>query len=330
MSGELVAGIPGAVLSVEAMIQRRTDFKLYVDGCMVDGKDYGVIPGTDKPTLYKPGAEKVLSLYGLTTRMECIDKIEDWETGFFFYKHKCQVVWPRQGGDVIIYEGIGSANSKEKKYGGRWVTEDKLNPAQKALAEAGRLPFEGRDKETPLFVLEKEDRALWEKIKSENAEKPGTWKTYFKDSKKVDPSTKKPYQVEWVSLPAVKQYQVPNENIFDQVNTLEKMSQKRALVCAALGATNASDIFTQDVEDLPEEVRGGKADKPKTETKPSTSQQPTEEEANIADWTARLNECESIQELAKVGAEIGSSNIPGIAKTQLKVVYKKKETALRA
>jgi hypothetical protein len=41
-------------------------------------------------------------------------------------------------------------------------------------------------------------------------------------------------------------------NPYDVKNTLEKMSEKRALVAAVLIGVGASDIFTQDLEDLPE------------------------------------------------------------------------------
>ena len=41
-------------------------------------------------------------------------------------------------------------------------------------------------------------------------------------------------------------------NPYDIKNTLEKMSEKRALVAAVLIGVGASDIFTQDLEDLPE------------------------------------------------------------------------------
>ncbi|MCA1557373.1 MAG: hypothetical protein LC731_02405, partial [Acidobacteria bacterium] len=41
-----------------------------------------------------------------------------------------------------------------------------------------------------------------------------------------------------------------NPDIADQVNTIQKMSQKRALVAATLLAVNASEFFTQDVEDM--------------------------------------------------------------------------------
>lgn len=46
-------------------------------------------------------------------------------------------------------------------------------------------------------------------------------------------------------------YVVTNPNPADIVNTLQKMAQKRALVAATLLAVNASEFFTQDVEDMP-------------------------------------------------------------------------------
>lgn len=45
---------------------------------------------------------------------------------------------------------------------------------------------------------------------------------------------------------------VPNEDIPDAYNTVLKMANKRSLVAAVLNATAASDIFTQDIEDIPE------------------------------------------------------------------------------
>ena len=44
-------------------------------------------------------------------------------------------------------------------------------------------------------------------------------------------------------------------NIADVANTVLKMAKKRALVDAVLTATAASDIFDQDLEEMPEEIR---------------------------------------------------------------------------
>jgi hypothetical protein len=43
---------------------------------------------------------------------------------------------------------------------------------------------------------------------------------------------------------------IPNTEIFDQINTIQKMAIKRSLVGAVLIATGASEFFTQDLEDL--------------------------------------------------------------------------------
>jgi hypothetical protein len=51
-------------------------------------------------------------------------------------------------------------------------------------------------------------------------------------------------------------YRVPNEDIFSLVNTIEKMACKRSYVGAVVAVTRSAGLFTQDVEDLPEEVYG--------------------------------------------------------------------------
>jgi 5'-3' exonuclease len=60
----------------------------------------------------------------------------------------------------------------------------------------------------------------------------------------------------------VRQYRIPNEEIFDQVNTILKMSQKRAVVGAVIMATRSGGIFAQDVEDIPAEAFGRANDTP--------------------------------------------------------------------
>ena len=47
-------------------------------------------------------------------------------------------------------------------------------------------------------------------------------------------------------------HQVDHDNPADYYNTVKKMAKKRAFVDAVLTATAASDIFTQDIEDMPE------------------------------------------------------------------------------
>jgi hypothetical protein len=49
---------------------------------------------------------------------------------------------------------------------------------------------------------------------------------------------------------------VEHDNPADYYNTVLKMAKKRAHVDAILTATAASDIFTQDIEDMPEVING--------------------------------------------------------------------------
>ena len=103
----------------------------YTQTLMKKGKDYGVIPGTgDKPTLLKPGAEKLCSLFGLFPDFETIEKIVDFDKGLFYFRVKCTL--SRNG--VPVASGIGSCNSKEKKYRYRYVYENKATEQEKANA----------------------------------------------------------------------------------------------------------------------------------------------------------------------------------------------------
>lgn len=75
--------------------------------------DFGVIPGTgNKPTLLKPGAEKIVMLLGLTSEYEIAESTRDFEKGFFQYQIKCKLL--KNG--TIVTEGMGAANTKERRY----------------------------------------------------------------------------------------------------------------------------------------------------------------------------------------------------------------------
>ena len=84
----------------------------FVSAQMKKGVDYGVIPGTKKPTLLKPGAEKLCRLFSLRPSYELIHFITDFDKPIFHYHYRCTLV--RQG--EMVGQGDGSCNSKEKKY----------------------------------------------------------------------------------------------------------------------------------------------------------------------------------------------------------------------
>lgn len=78
---------------------------------------------------------------------------------------------------------------------------------------------------------------------------------------------------------------VENDEPFDLLNTIDKMAQKRALIAATLIATNASEFFTQDLEDIdyvdaevihqPEQAQAQAKTEAKPDLKTSTSGAPT-------------------------------------------------------
>jgi ribosomal protein L12E/L44/L45/RPP1/RPP2 len=75
--------------------------------------DYGVIPGTPKPTLYKPGAEKLLAHFKLSVADALVEK-EDLGEGHLDYVVRLPIV-NRSSGEVVGV-GVGSCSTKERKY----------------------------------------------------------------------------------------------------------------------------------------------------------------------------------------------------------------------
>lgn len=204
------------VMNIEQAVSRRQAIIDFTKRIMVPNTDFGAIPGTSKPTLLKPGAEKLTTLFGLSPRFEIVEKELDW-TGerhggeaFFYFQYRC-ALWR---GDILAGEGVGSCNSWEKKY--RWRT------ASRACPNCGK-----------------------ETIIKGKAEYGGGWLCF---AKKGGCGAK--FGENDPSIVDQEIGQVPNDNPADLVNTLDKMAQKRALVAATLIAVNASEFFTQDVEDM--------------------------------------------------------------------------------
>lgn len=69
---------------------------------------------------------------------------------------------------------------------------------------------------------------------------------------------------------------VENDNPADCWNTVRKMAFKRALVAAAINATNTSELWTQDLEDM----RGNEDNAPKPRAAPPSPASPSAQPAN--------------------------------------------------
>ena len=100
---------------------------------MVKDQDYGIIPGTDKPTLLKPGAEKLCELYGFAPIIKEIKEEKNNETGFCHYLVIITLIHKRSG--AVVAEGVGEANTNEDKFRWRWIPEWKLVSEDKSLLQ---------------------------------------------------------------------------------------------------------------------------------------------------------------------------------------------------
>ena len=96
-----IANTMGKIAQMQAVVQKT----------LKEGHDFGEVPGTNKPTLLKPGGEKICMLFGLNPEYDFLQTTEDYDKEFFSYNIKCTLF--RNG--QAVAQGVGSCNSKEKK-----------------------------------------------------------------------------------------------------------------------------------------------------------------------------------------------------------------------
>lgn len=198
-----------------------------MQGIMKKDTHYGTIPGTPKPTLYKPGAEVLCVTFRIAQEYRIEDLGDDLTA-----RYRVTCIGRHQVTGLVLGEGVGECSSAEEKYKWRAVVcaeEYDLTPES-----ARRVKF-------------------------------AKWKG----------------QVE-------KKVQVRTEAA-DLANTVLKMACKRAMIAMTLNVTAASDIFTQDIEDLPEELRshdGGSGEPALT--------------ALATEWTAKANAAATAADLETV------------------------------
>lgn len=96
--------------------------------------DYGVIPGTgDKPTLLKPGAEKLLQWFGYGHKNEQIEVDRDADGRRLGVTYKCTVTKTLPGGsEIVIATCDGYAGYDEDRF---YTTAEQAEAKERALAE---------------------------------------------------------------------------------------------------------------------------------------------------------------------------------------------------
>ncbi len=203
---------PTDALTVADILSQKALIQDAMKSAMQDGQHFGKIPGCgDKPTLLQPGAQTILLLFRMNPDYDV--EVVNLDRNHREYRVKCRLT---NSSAEFIGSGVGSCSTME----GKW----RFRVAPKTLT----------DREVP--------KAYW-------------------DARKTDPrkaqellggpgfSTKKNDAGAWMIAEGSSE-KIEHENPADYYNTCLKMAKKRALVDATLTRTAASDCFTQDVEDL--------------------------------------------------------------------------------
>lgn len=184
-----------------SMVQSAAEIRAHVNliqevmaAVMKKDVHYGVIPGTDKPSLWKAGAEVLCATFRIAPSYRIEDLSRD---GAARYRITC--VGTHQLTGVVLGEGLGECSSRETKY-------------------------------------------LWRKA----------YQSEFDST----PEHKRRIKFGW-NAKKREQYEILQVMVepADVLNTVLKMAAKRAQVAMTINVTAASDIFTQDIEDLSDDVR---------------------------------------------------------------------------
>ena len=210
--------VPQTAVQVRAQV---TAIQEVLHAVMKKDVHYGVIPGTQKPTLYKAGAEILLS----TFRIAVDPEIEDLSTpDEIRYRVKLRGIANAEArlGNVsgaVVGAGVGECSTNEEKY-------------------------------------------KWRACHGE-----GEWNATAEDRKRIKYGSKWGQQQGERIETETRQIRTQPA---DLANTVLKMAKKRAQIDLCLTALSASDVFDQDLEDLPPELTQGTVS-PKAQSAPPRS-----------------------------------------------------------
>lgn len=212
---------------------------------MTEGVHFGIIPGTDKPALYQPGAQLLCQLYGLrATFDQDITYGDQIDTPAV----RCVTLCRLHVGDTegpVVATGNGAANTWERKH--RYRRGDRVCPT---CGNVGAV-IKGKANYGGGWIC-------WDK--------KGGCGARFKDGD------------ESIEKQAVGD--IENIDQADLENTVIKMSEKRAYIGATLRGTASSDLFTQEHPDDDKSRDREKKQRPPVQKPRSTNQPPPPADAN--------------------------------------------------
>lgn len=97
--------------AVQEVLQHAVIVQEVMQAVMKEGVHYGRIPGTDKPTLLKAGAEKLCMVFHIGDEY----RIEDLSTPDFV-RYRITCIGRHQQTQTVLGEGVGECSGGEEKY----------------------------------------------------------------------------------------------------------------------------------------------------------------------------------------------------------------------
>ena len=207
-----IAHHPGGALSPSDVVRQVALVQQVMAEVMHEGEHFGKIPGCgDKPALLQPGAQILALTFRLAPQFDV--RATDLPGGHREFYVETRLFSAVTGQQVGM--GVGIASTREAKY----------------LYRTGPVEYTGEPVPAEYWNLRQEDPAAARKLLGRGRQ-----------------TRKNPDTGGWEIVVAGER--VETDNPADAYNTVLKMATKRSFVHAVLNTTAASDMFTQDIEEL--------------------------------------------------------------------------------
>lgn len=203
-------------LSIPQLVDKMEKVREAMKQAMKQDVDYGVIPGTkSKPTLLKPGAEKLCQMFRLSDEYD--EAIIDLPGGHREYRVKCRLThFPSQ---TFVGEASATCSTMESKYRYRGGARKCPMCGKEAIKKSKFPPRDQPQKQPGYYCF---------------AKIGGCGANFDADDKDIVSQSEQ---------------KTENPDIADSYHNVQSIAYKRAYLAATRKATASSEMFTDSMED---------------------------------------------------------------------------------
>lgn len=204
----------GETLPTSDLVRRAASVQSAMKNVMKEGIHFGKVPGTNSKSLLKPGAEALGGLF----QFRPVFEVDERELPDLHREYRVVCALWHYPTETLVATGRGSCSTMESKYRWRWA--EIKDPHGRPVKVPDEYWQSGQDPEV-------------------------IWACSPSGAYDMNLFARKDFRGNWKVA-----RRLPNPNVPDLWNTVEKMACKRAHVAAVILATGCSDMFSQDLEDL--------------------------------------------------------------------------------